>query len=173
MGTHRTINMSTIQTLISEIKQEAKGTRKTLQNVPFDQLDWKPHEKSMKLKSLAIHIAQLAGWAGLIVQTDELDFAKNELPNPKVSSLEDLLKYFDEGVQQSVEALNATTEDDLKKEWTLRHGANVLMKLPKAAFIRTMAMNHLYHHRAQLGVYLRLLDIPVPGMYGPSADDRA
>ncbi len=165
--------MSIIQALITEIEIEAANTKKMLQSVPFNHAEWKPHNKSMAMKPLAVHTAQLAGWAGLIVSTDELDFANNNLPNPEINSTEDLINYFEEGTKQSIEALKSAKEGDLQSNWTLRAGDKILMKMPKYSFIRIMAMNHVYHHRAQLGVYLRLLNIPVPGMYGPSADDKS
>jgi len=159
--------------LIKEIEQEAASTKKMLARVPEDKFDWRPHEKSMTLKQLSRHVAFLSEWAGFITQTSELDFANNNLKRPEVNNTADLLKVHEQGVRSSIDALQATKDEDLEATWTLRNGAHVISEATKAVTIRRMALSHTYHHRAQLGVYLRLLDVPVPGMYGPSADDLA
>ncbi|HET8573257.1 MAG TPA: DinB family protein [Edaphocola sp.] len=165
--------MTLISSLIAEIGHEASNTEKMLARVPADKFDWRPHEKSMTLKHLAAHVADLAGWPAFIVKTQFLDFANNNLERPVVESTEDLLALLKKGTEESVEALKNVTEEDLEGNWILRNGEHIIIDMPKAAVIRNMALNHIYHHRAQLGVYLRLLDVPVPGMYGPSADDVA
>lgn len=164
--------MSLTQALIAEIKNESASTQKLLERIPADQLTWKPHEKSMDMKKLATHIAVLAGWPGVIAQTNELDLASAPQPGA-VNSAEDLVKILDEGVQKSIEALENIQDEDLNQAWSLKHGDHVIFNMPKAATIRSFALNHLIHHRAQLGVYLRMLNVPIPGMYGPSADDQA
>lgn len=163
--------MSLIQALISEIENESKGTRKTLERVPNDKMDWSPHEKSMSMKALASHIANLGSITAIIANTSLFDFAALKEPLPEFDTAEDLVKAFDKGTQDSIEALKALKDEDLAEKWVMRAGDHLIMNQPKAVAIRIMALNHLYHHRAQLGVYLRLLDIPVPGVYGPSADD--
>lgn len=165
--------MSMTEFLITEIEHESISTQKMLERIPADKFDWTPHQKSMNMKSLATHIAQLAGWAGLIATTEELNFADGSIQTPEVNSTQDLLDLLKSGTQSSIEALKTVKDEDLNSVWTLRMGEQILMQLPKREFIRYMALNHLIHHRAQLSVYLRLLDIPIPGMYGPSADDRS
>src|SRR5690606_29497952 len=102
-----------------------------------------------------------------------LDFGNNTLKRPEINNTEDLLNVHEQGIRDSVAALKAARDEDLNENWVLRNGEHIILDMPKSAVIRSMAMNHIYHHRAQLGVYLRLLDVPVPGMYGPSADDLA
>lgn len=165
--------MSLRDTLITEIKKEAANTEKMLERIPADQFAWRPHQKSNTLKGLSTHIASLAGMTGLIVNSEYLDFAEGTLKQPEINSTKDLLDVFKEGTQNSIQALEAADEDALKANWVMRSGDYLIMEGPKAEIIRTMGMNHVYHHRAQLGVYLRLLNIPIPGMYGPSADDMA
>lgn len=163
--------MNLNQALINELQLEAASTRKMLAQVPSEHFDWKPHEKSMTLKRLAIHVAELAGWAEVVVNQDELDFGTANFPRPSVESTEDLLKMHEAAVVRSVTALQIATDEVLMKLWTLRNNGVTLFQLPKVAVLRGMCYNHTYHHRGQLSVFLRLLDIPVPGMYGPSADD--
>jgi uncharacterized damage-inducible protein DinB len=158
------------QTLVPELKQEAAQTRKMLEKIPFDQWQWKPHEKSMSLGSLATHVAELSGWTGMIVNTKELDFSKGYHP-AELKSTDAMLQLFDQNSAQSVIALDTASDESLTEPWTLRNGDVVYFSMPRVSVIRTFAMNHMIHHRAQISVYLRLLNIPVPGMYGPSADE--
>ena len=158
------------QTLVPELKQETAQTRKMLERIPFDQWKWKPHEKSGSLGSLATHVAQLSSWTGLIVTTKELDFSKGYRPLD-LKSTDEMLQLFDQNSAQSVSALEAASDETLLEPWTLRNGDVVYFTMPRVSVIRTFAMNHIIHHRAQISVYLRLLNIPVPGMYGPSADE--
>jgi len=162
--------MSIKQALINELKHEAQNTRKILERVPAEQFAYKPHEKSMTLQRLATHIAEIPQWATRAVKTDEFDLAAGRKPN-LAESKEDLLRIHDESVAHAEEAISNMADDELMKNWTLRRGDHVIMQLPKAAVIRNMSNNHLYHHRGQLTVYLRMLDVAVPGIYGPSADD--
>ncbi|MCZ2223164.1 MAG: DinB family protein [Chitinophagales bacterium] len=164
--------MSLTKALITEIQHESVSTKKMLERVPAEKFDWRPHAKSMTLKQLATHIANLSGWVSLIIKTDYLDFLEGTLKRPEINTTEDLVKENQSGTEQTIEALQSAKDEDLlNQNWTLRKGEHVIMEMTKAAFIRSMALNHLYHHRAQLSVYLRLLDIPIPGMYGPSADE--
>lgn len=165
--------MSLTNAIISEIEQEAVSTQKMLERVPADKFDWRPSEKSMTLKQLASHIADLSGMTGTIASTKYLDFAERASQKQEINTTEDLLKAARAGTKKSVEALKAIRDEDLNQDWIMRRGEHIIAEMPKAAIIRRMGMNHLYHHRAQLGVYLRLLNVPVPGMYGPSADDKA
>ena len=165
--------MSLTQALITEIEQESIGTQKMLECVPEDKMDWRPHPKSMTLKQLSSHIANLSGMAALAINTSYFDFAEMKSPAPQFDHVKDLVAEFQKGTHQTLDALKSIQDEDLKKNWVLRAGPHVIVDTNKAAAIRKMALSHLYHHRAQLSVYLRLLDIPIPGMYGPSADDRA
>ncbi len=162
--------MSTIQSFLKEMQAEAAVTRKMLSRVPDDKLDWKPHEKSMNIRQLATHIAELPSWASLALTTNELDFAKEPYTPTPVSGAVDLLKIFDKCLTEAQEHLNQTNEKVLTENWTLRSGDQVHMVFTKAETIRH-AFCQTVHHRAQLGVYFRLLNIPVPATYGPSADE--
>jgi uncharacterized damage-inducible protein DinB len=162
--------MST-QPLIAELDQESIATRKVLERLPYDKWDWKPHEKSMKLGVLAVHVAEIPGWISLMLNSGELDFATYKYQPYQAKDIADLVSYFEETLQKAKEDLGKANEEDMMQNWTMRHGDKIFFTLPKAVVIRTWAMNHLVHHRAQLGVYLRLLNIPVPGIYGPSADE--
>ncbi len=132
---------------------------------------WKPHEKSMKLGRLASHVAELPGWIAMTMTTDELDLSKMDYKPVIASSTEELTGILDTNVDKAVGALEKATMEDFQKPWTLRNGDNVFFTMPRMGVIRSMAYSHHYHHRGQLSVYLRLLDIAVPGMYGPSADE--
>ena len=162
--------MSLTKTLIAEIEHESAGTRKILERIPQDKFDWKPHPKSNSLKALASHVAGLSSWPGVIAKTDHLDLAS--LKGAEINSTEDLVKEFDNNIKQALDTLRNTKDEELSGKWSLRKGDHVIAELPKAVSMRSIALSHLYHHRAQLSVYLRLLDVPVPGMYGPSADEK-
>ncbi|HMN16978.1 MAG: DUF1572 family protein [Ignavibacteriota bacterium] len=158
--------------LIEEIEQEAINTKKMLERVPAEKFDWRPHQKSMTLKQLAVHIANLSKRPAQVITTQYLDLADSSIKKPEINNTTDLIKEFEEGTSQSIDALKSVSDDDLNVNWIMRRGEHIIINMPKAAAIRNMGLSHLYHHRAQLGVYLRLLDIPVPGMYGQSADDK-
>ena len=142
-----------------------------LERVPFEKADWKPHPKSMSLERLATHVAEIPHWLTDAITTDELDFAKGFVKN-KVADKEQLLKLFDDSASRAMEELKKVSDETFLEKWSLRNGDHIYFTMPKIIVARNLAMNHLYHHRAQLSVYLRLLDVPVPGMYGPSADDK-
>ena len=163
--------MSTIDPLLKELEQEAQTTRKMLERVPTEYFDWQPHKKSMTIQKLATHIAELPGWVTMAVTTDGLDFAKNPYQPETINSNAELLEYFDRSLADGREHLLETTEETLAEPWTLRNGEHVLQVASKGEIIR-MAYCQIVHHRAQLGVFLRLLDIPIPGSYGPSADEH-
>jgi len=165
-------DMSATQILLAELKQEAANTKKVLERIPMDKYSWKPHEKSMTLGRLAVHIAEMPEWLTMTLTTDELDFGKGKYKPTVVNTSEELMDIYETKLAAAVQSLEAATEEDLNKLWCLKNGGHVIFTLPKAAVIRSMVFNHIVHHRAQLGVYLRLLDIPIPGMYGPSADDK-
>jgi len=163
--------MTLNESLIAEIKQEAMNTRKILERVPAEQFDYKPHEKSMSLKSLSTHIADLFGWTGYVLLTDKLDFQNNDLKRPEINSTQELLDHLDAQTNTSIAALINAEESIYNENWVLCSGDHIILDLPRAAVLRSVCLNHIYHHRGQLSVYLRLLNIPVPGMYGPSADE--
>ncbi len=147
-----------------------------LERVPEAQLAFKPHPKSPSLEWLAWHVADIPGWVAETVNKNELDFAPPGAPKsapPTVESRELLLASFDKKVAEAHAAIAGATDEHLAGDWTLKMGSRVFFTKPRAEVLRSFAMNHLIHHRAQLGVYLRLLDVPVPGMYGPTADDKA
>lgn len=162
--------MDIISILQQEFEQEAAITRKFLPLIPEDKFDWKPHEKNMTLKQLAVHIAEIPQWAEMALTTDGMDFADGYEPTP-IKSREGLMNLFEESVQKGKEALANADEEDLEPDWTMRNGDQVLMTMSKYEVIRH-SLNQTKHHRAQLGMYLRLLDIPIPGTYGPSADEQ-
>ena len=162
--------MEIIKLLQQELENEAVTTRKMLSRVPSDKFDWQPHPKSMTLRRLAAHVAELPGWVAMTVDTNELDFANNPYEPKEVKDVHDVMEYFETSLKNGREALTRVTPEDLKKEWTLRNGDQIYSTEPKHDVIR-MAYSQTIHHRAQLGVYLRLLDVPIPGSYGPSADD--
>ena len=162
--------MDIIQILLKELDYEANITRKMLQRVPADKLSWKPHAKSMDMSTLAVHIAELPGWVNMALTTSELDFATSEYKPTPVASSDDLIKIFEGALKKGRATLEKATEADLYPEWILRNGDQVYSVMNKYEVIRH-SLNQTTHHRAQLGVYLRLLDIPIPGSYGPSADE--
>lgn len=163
--------MSLINALIQEIERESEATKKALERVPEGKFEWQPHEKSATMLSLARHLAELMGMPAAILNLDELDLAVAE-PRPEIKSADDLVKLFKVGKIASLDALKSAKEEDLSKKWLLKYGDRILREGTKEEMIREMGLSHAYHHRAQLGVYLRLLDIPVPSTYGPSADEQ-
>lgn len=164
--------MSTLKEFLEELNTESIVTRKMLVLIPEDQKDYKPHVKSMVMSNLAQHIAELPGWISMAFKTAELDFAKEAYTPTVWNNNEELLSLFNESLAGAQESLKTAKEEDLLPEWILRNGDQVLMKLTKAGVIRH-ALSQTIHHRAQLGVYLRLLNIPIPGTYGPSADNQS
>lgn len=161
--------MTLAQLLAPEFEQEAAITRRLLERIPTDKLAWTPHPKSMTLGKLAGHIAEIPSWINGTLEFTELDMAGYVSPDPKDTA--EILAAFDAAVAAGSPALAAVADADLAVEWTLKMGDMTIFALPRLAVIRTWVINHMVHHRAQLGVYLRLLDVPVPGIYGPSADD--
>ncbi|MGX5818901.1 DinB family protein [Chitinophaga lutea] len=161
---------SIISQLLKEMEQEAQTTRKFLAIVPEDKYDWKPHPKSMNIRTLSGHIAELPSWVDMAIHTDGLDFATMPYDPPKFANNKELLELFEKSYNEGRKALTAVAEPTLAETWTLRNGDQVLMEESKAEVIRH-AYSQTVHHRAQLGVFLRLLDIPIPGSYGPSADE--
>jgi uncharacterized damage-inducible protein DinB len=150
--------------------EEGTTTRKMLSRIPADQFGYQPHQKSMDMKRLATHIADLPGWIHMTFTTDEIDFAK-PYEQPAISSHEDLMSYFEQRYDDGLSTLVPENEKVLDKPWTLRNGDTIYSSDPKIEIIR-MSLSQQIHHLAQLGVYLRLLNVPIPGSYGPSADEN-
>jgi len=161
---------NTIQALLNEMNQEANTTRKMLSRVPNDRYDWQPHPKSMTVRQLASHLAELPSWVSMTLTTSELDFAQNPYSVPAIDKTTDLLAYFEQNLKGGREHLEKATENDLEPNWTLRNGEQIYSVRTKAEVIR-MTYCQIVHHRAQLGVYFRLLGIPVPQSFGPTADN--
>ena len=162
--------MSATMALMGELTQEAAVTRRMLEALPEDRFDYKPHEKSMDLASLAMHMAQIPGWGATTLSSDELDVTQADQAE-RPSDVATVLARFDEGVTAFRAALEKASADDLQSEWKLKNGDQVMFTLPRGAVLRSMILNHMIHHRAQLQMYFRLLDRPVPAVYGPTADD--
>jgi uncharacterized damage-inducible protein DinB len=160
------------QAALGDLAHEVSTTRRVLERVPEEHFAWRPHEKSMSLGGLALHLANLLSWQRTIVQDREFDLAATPPPaTTEPASHEELLQRFDENAAALSEALAGAAEGALAEPWTLRRGEQVIMQQPRAAILRSMGISHMVHHRGQLTVYLRLLDVPVPGVYGPSADE--
>ena len=164
--------MSFSESFLREFGQEVPSTRTTLERVPMDQFDWKPHDKSMSIGALASHVAGLPSWVPLIVAHDEFDAGGGEAPPPPPSDTKGLLELFDKNVSEAQSVIESAADEAFGKTWSLVRGGEALFSAPKAGVIRRMMLHHMIHHRAQLGVYLRLRDIPVPSVYGPSADEN-
>jgi uncharacterized damage-inducible protein DinB len=168
----KTSIMTTIQLFAKELEQEALTTRKMLSCIPDEKYSWQPHPKSMTIQRLANHIAELPGWIGMVLNTDELDFSNNPYIPEAYNNTSDLLAYFERTLEDGRKQLADADETQLFKPWTLRNGDQIYDVSPKIDVLR-MAFSQIIHHRAQLGVFLRLLNVPIPGSYGPSADEQS
>jgi uncharacterized damage-inducible protein DinB len=160
--------------LLNEFDNEVAGTRKTLERVPEKLFAWKPHDKSMSMGDLASHIANLPSWIGHTIGADSLDLmpvGKPKVETPKAKTNKELLEMFDKNVAEGRAILAKAEDAEMHRNWSLMGGGKVFFTMPKIAVLRSFVFNHNVHHRAQLGVYLRLNDIPVPSLYGPSADE--
>lgn len=155
---------------IQELELEAARTRRVLERVPTDKLTWAPHAKSMNIGKLAMHIASIPGRLSGWILTDEFHFSPN--PTPEPTSTEQILAAHDAAVAEAKQNLTTVGDAGLATMWTAKMGDKTLMSMPKGAVVRTLVLNHAFHHRGQLSVYLRLLDVPVPSIYGPSADEN-
>jgi len=159
--------------MIMEYKYEMANTRKMLERVPFEQATFKPHEKSRAMANEAMHIANVLSWIPRIANTPEFDVAKpGAMPKIELpKNNQELLEMFDKNYAEGLHALENASDESMMTPWTFRNGEHVVFTLPRAAAIRNMGLNHHYHHRGQMSVYLRMANVPVPGMYGPSADE--
>lgn len=167
--------MSISQSLLPEFDNEMANTRKTLERVPDDKFAWKPHPKSSAMGPLAVHLATLVGWTNDSIEKDSFDMAPaggQPYRPPQVGNRAELLSLFDNGVAKARAAIAGASDEHLLKPWSLLNGGQVLMTMPRAVVLRNFVLNHMIHHRAQLGVYLRLNNVPVPSIYGPSADEN-
>lgn len=166
--------MAYAASILPEFDQEMANTRKVLERIPEDKLDWKPHAKSHTIGWNANHLASLPQWATMTLTTSELDIAPVGGPRyetPNLRTRREILEAFDNNVAAARKALAAVKDDEVGKPWTLLSGGQKMFTMPKAAVVRSFVLNHIVHHRAILCVYLRLNDVPVPGMYGPSGDE--
>ena len=167
--------MALSEALLPEFDQEMANTRQTLERVPEDKLGWKPHEKSGTMGWLATHLANIPGWVTFTLDNDSLDLAPpggaSVGPLPPANSRNELLEMFDKNVAAARVALAGAGDAQLAKSWSLLKGGKTVLSMPRIAVLRSFVMNHSIHHRAQLGVYLRLNNVPVPAIYGPSADE--
>lgn len=157
--------------ILGELEHEIATTRKCLERVPENLFDYKPHEKSMTMIRLATHVAEMVNWITVTCTSDELDFAGGDYKPFEAKSNAELLEYLDKNAAEALEALKNTSDEDMQKPWSLKNGETTYFTMPKIATLRTFCLNHVWHHRGQLTVYLRLNDIPVPSIYGPSADE--
>jgi uncharacterized damage-inducible protein DinB len=162
--------MPIAEALAAEFAHEASTTRKLLERVPDGKFDWKPHVKSMSLGTLSSHVANLPQWAVMTLDQSEFDLATAP-PSPEASSRAQLVAMFDQHVGAATSKLAGKTDAELMAPWTLKHGGHPVFTMPKAAVLRSFVMNHLIHHRGQLSVYLRLNEVPLPSIYGPTADE--
>ena len=166
--------MSISASLLPEFDQETAGTRKMLERFPEDKLDWRPHEKSMTMAGLATHIANMLNWGATTITSDNFDIqppGSEPYREEPVKSRAELLEKFDTNATAFRAALAAASDETLMANWSLLQGGNALFTMPRIACLRGMIFNHIVHHRAQLTVYYRMNDIPVPALYGPSADE--
>jgi uncharacterized damage-inducible protein DinB len=166
--------MSIAQSLLPEFDQEMANTRKALERLPEDKLQWKPDPKSMTLGRLAGHVAEMPTWATMTITTESLDInpgGKRAFEAMTATSREQVLAAFDKSVAEARKAIDGVSDQALMQNWRLLADGHEILSMPRVAVLRSLAMNHMIHHRGQLTVYYRLAGVAVPGMYGPSADE--
>jgi uncharacterized damage-inducible protein DinB len=163
--------VSELESMLNEFNQEAATTKRVLERVPADKLGWKPHDRSMSLGQLALHIAMVPAAIANITKPDTFDVSKNRFVQPAPANLEEIHAALEQTIRTVGQTLQQTTVDNAYAEWHLLSGDQELQCMPRVSVWRSLMLNHWYHHRGQLAVYLRLLDIPVPAIYGPSADE--
>lgn len=170
-----TISQSLLgQSLLGEFDHEMANARKTIERVPDEKFDWKPHPKSMTMGALAAHIAIISDWAKSIVETPNFDVQPPDgqpWRPPELKTCAEVLTFFDQGVPKARAAIAAASDQSMMTPWSLLSGGKPVFTMPRVAVLRSFVMNHMIHHRAQLGVYLRINDVPLPALYGPSADE--
>jgi len=163
--------MNLIDPILAELAHEGATTRRLLERLPQDRLGWQPHQKSMTLGRLATHIAEIPGWVGSIVEKDEFDLGASGYVPPTLGSVAEIIAMFDKSVAMATETLKRQSNDRLLAKWRFKKNGQLLMEMPRLGMIRSFLMNHLIHHRGQLSVYLRLQNVPLPSIYGPTADE--
>ena len=163
--------MAIADALIGELEQEGATARRVLERVPGDKLTWKPHDKSMSLGRLALHVAQVPAFVAGLAEQNPAAFP-DSMEQAEASSAEQLLTVHDEGLTKATQIVQGFDDAAMMESWSISAGGKTLMTMPRVAFLRALMLNHWYHHRGQLSVYLRLLDVPVPSIYGPSADEN-
>jgi uncharacterized damage-inducible protein DinB len=161
-----------LEPMVGEIQQEAATTRRVLERVPADKLSWKPHPKSMTIGQLALHIAQIPASICQLAQVDEFDVSNANFDPPTPSGMEEIFTALDTGVKAAEEYFAGINEATALGNWRLKAGPKEVFAMPRVALLRSILLNHWYHHRGQMSVYLRLLDVPVPVIYGRSADEN-
>ncbi len=163
--------MTLADAFIAEFQQEARGTRRLLERLPEDKLSFKPHPKSTSLGGLATHIAHIPEWTGTIVNDSIFDVGLVDARTPERKSRQEILDHFEKNAKRFVDLLSGKSDEHLKESWTLKNKGAQVLTLPRVACLRTFILNHVIHHRGQLTVYLRMNDVPLPALYGPSADE--
>lgn len=163
--------MTTAEALLQEFEQETALTRRVLERVPMEKRDWRPHPKSRTFGELAAHLTEFPLWASCIIEEEEFVYDPETYKAPSYEDSQSLLEGFDKGVAIAKEALSGKSEEYLRQPWRFIVDGKVAFEMPRIAVFREMVLSHSVHHRAQLGVYLRLNDIPVPQTYGPTADE--
>jgi uncharacterized damage-inducible protein DinB len=167
--------MKLAELLLPEFDQEMASTRKVLERIPEDKLEWKAHPKSNTIGWVGSHLAEIPGWVEGTLTQDSWDInppGGEPYQTPKLTGRQQVLDMFDAGVEAARKAIAATTDEDFMKEWSLLSAGQPIITMPRYGVIRSFVINHAIHHRGHLCVYLRLNDVPVPGMYGPSADEQ-
>jgi uncharacterized damage-inducible protein DinB len=162
--------MPIVDSMLTEMQQEAQATRRLLERVPEDKLGWKPHPKSYSLGQLALHVAQVPGGVSMMATQDVYELPQFQQQEAK--SRAEVLQTFEQGLVTAKDILSNMDDQKLMAPWTLQKGGKVIMSVPRVGMMRTILLNHYYHHRGQLSVYLRLLNVPIPSIYGPSADEN-
>lgn len=168
---HKETEVNKLESMLKEFSEEVATTKKVLDRVPADKLSWKPHERSMSLGQLAMHIATVPGAIASITKPDVFDVSQNNFTPPMPESMEEIHAALEQSIRDVEQTLKETPDDAAQANWHLMFGDKELMSTPRASVWRSLMLNHWYHHRGQLAVYLRLLDVPVPAIYGPSADE--
>jgi uncharacterized damage-inducible protein DinB len=158
--------------LIAELKIESAMTKKMLERVPIEKALWKPHEKSYTLGRLATHIAEIPQWITRVITIDDFDFVVQGFSRHTAESQQELMSIFHDKLNKAIADLETMSDEDFDTRWIIRRGEQVIGEMSKKVAVRSWGFSHFIHHRGQLSVYLRLLDVAVPGMYGPSADER-
>ncbi len=161
-----------LEPILSELREEAAITRRVLDRIPADKLAWKPHSKSMSLGQLALHLASVQGNLARLLQQDEFDASQANFVPPEPRNIEEIRVAFEKSLQEAEDFVGGMTDQSAHASWRLIRGGKPLMSRPRVEVMRSIMLNHCYHHRGQLSVYLRLLDVPVPVIYGRSADEN-